>query len=189
MRALLGWVVLLAAVAVTVACGGQCRVFLSSGLVVGCGDEPPGPGDPNFGDAAEILVTDCNSGQLLWVGINTPPTPTPVPGGGGEPAVNTFDELEALRCSGRLNWIGGTVDVATDEPNGFFFDPNDIVVFENAPAEMQTTIAQISTDPEFYTPMGAGGQAQWVVPAAVLDIETSSTLACGLAPACPTPSG
>jgi hypothetical protein len=172
------------AAALWVNCGGSCRVLLSGGKVVDCGNEPPGPGDPAFGDAAEVLITDCTTGQLLWVGIAAPPTPTPPPGRGAAQGVDVFDELEALRCSGRLNWIGGTVQVADDHPNGFYFDPAAILVFESAPTSIQTTIAAIAQDPLFFAPEGRGGEDQWVVPAAVFAIETSETLQCPVGPPC-----
>lgn len=169
-------------------CGGECRVLLSSGLVVDCGNEPPGPGDPAFGTAAEILVTSCQSGELLWVGVDAPPTPTPTPGGNSNIAAqgeeDVFAALEILRCAGQLNWIGGTVVVANDHPNGFFFDPADILALEEAPPSMRTTIPAIASDPVFFAPDGGGGQLQWVVPAEILDIETSQPPLCPLAPAC-----
>jgi len=166
------------------ACGGECRVILSSGLVVGCGDVPPGPGDPSFGSAAEVLLTDCSTNQLVWVGINAQPTPTPPPGGGSaQQDDDVFEEFDTLRCAGNLNWIGGTVLVANDVPGGFYFNPAAILVLESAPLEMQTTIAAISGDPQFYANGGDSG-VQWVVPAEILDIETSETLMCPLAPAC-----
>jgi hypothetical protein len=179
------------AAASLVGCGGDCRVLLTGGLVVGCGDEPPGPGDPAFGTAAEVLLKDCDSNRLLWVGIDAPPTPTPTPGGSGGSAAqeeDVFAEFEALRCAGQLNWIGGTVVVANDHPNGFFFDPAEIIVFAEAPPQSQTTIAAIAEDPVFFAPDGGGGRLQWVVPAAVLDIETSEPIVCPVAPVCTSSS-
>lgn len=163
-------------------CGGDCRVVLSGGLVLGCGDEPPGPGDPAYGTAAEILVKDCEGGDLLWIGIDLVPPPTPGPGGGTAPDV--FAEFEELLCAGELGWIGGTVEVATDHPNGFFFNPAEIVVLSSAPVELQTTIGEIAGDPDFYAPGGAGGRDVWVVPATLLAVETSETLDCDVTPAC-----
>src|SRR5262249_25636325 len=154
--------------------------------VLGCGDEPPGPGDPSYGTAAEVLVTQCDGGELLWVGINAPPTPTPPPPGRGGAAQEgpVFDEFEALRCAGDLNWIGGTVVVAAVLPNGFSLDPSHILVPDRARAEIQTTISSIASDPRFFPEGGAGGEQHWVVPASVLAIETSVPLLCPIAPAC-----
>lgn len=181
-RALRLVVLSLAAAAVLLAgCGGECRVLLSGGLVVGCGDEPPGPGDPDYGAAAQVLVKDCEGGAILWIGIAAP-TPTPAPGNGGE---DPFAQLESLRCEGELEWIGGTVRVADDRPNGFIFDPEEIVVLPaSAPENLRTTIAAIAADPDFYAPTGAGGEEVWVVPATLLAIETTEPLACPLVPAC-----
>src|SRR5262245_47214227 len=99
MRRALYRAALLVCLAATAGCRGECRVFLTDGMVLGCGDEPPGPGDPSYGTAAEVLVTQCDGGQLLWVGINAPPTPTPTPPGRGGAAQEgpVFDEFEALR--------------------------------------------------------------------------------------------
>jgi len=186
MRKLLGagaLALLVAAAALAGGCGGDCRVLLSGGLVLGCGDEPPGPGDPAYGTAAEILLEDCGSGALLWVGIDFAPTPTPGPGGGGTPP-NVFDEFEELLCAGELEWIGGTVVVANDHPQGFFFAPSDIVVLSSAPEELRTTISAIARDPGFFAPGGEGGRERWVVPATLLAVETSEPLACAVTPAC-----
>ena len=183
MRALIaGLVVAVGLIALWAGCGGECRVLLSGGLVVGCGDEPPGPGDPAYGTAAEVLLKDCAGGQLLWLGIAFDPTPTPGPGTG--PSPNAFDDFEQLRCAGELNWIGGQVEVADDHPNGFFFDPMEIVVLADAPLAIRTTIAAIADNPRFFAPGGSGGQLVWVVPAQILAIETSLTLECPLAPGC-----
>lgn len=187
MARVLAWILLAAAGgALWLSCGGDCRILLSGGVTVGCGDEPPGPGDPDFGDAAEVLVEDCADGNLLWVGIAAPITPTPGPPENPTPTpdAGVFGEFETLRCDGELNWIGGTVRPAEDLPNGFFFDPGAILVLETADVAVQTTIAAIASDPDFFAPGGDGGQAQWVVPADVLAIETLLPLMCAVAPVC-----
>jgi hypothetical protein len=177
-------VALVSACLLLAGCGGDCRVVLSSGLIVGCGDEPPGPGDPDFGGAAQVLLTDCEDGRLLWVGIASA-TPTPgVPGNGNGDGGDEFDAMEELRCAGELGWVGGTVRVANDEPNGFFFDPEGIVSLSSAPASVRTTIAAISTDPQFHAPGGSGGEDVWVVPATLLAIETDREISCPVTAPC-----
>ena len=144
-------------------CGGDCRVLLSGGLVVGCGDVPPGPSDPAFGSQAEVLVQDTPAKKRLWVGIEDP---------------GVFSTFQTLCAQGQLEWIGGRVVVATDHSLGFFFDPTDVVVATSAPASIQTTLDQIHADPDFFAPTGAGGTAEWVVPAAVLDVESPGGTQC-----------
>jgi hypothetical protein len=141
-------------------CGGDCRVFLSEGLIVGCDEVPPGPDDLAFGTAAQVLVEDATTGARIWIGID-----------GDQDGGERYCEFVELREEGRLEWIGGTVVVSTDRPLGFFFDPSDIIAAEVTVSEIQVTLAQISLDPDFYAPDGLGAFEQWVVPAAVLAVE------------------
>jgi len=151
-------------------CGGNCRVFLSGGLAIDCGDVPPGPSDPAFGTEAEVLVEDTPVSKRLWIGVND---------------ATVFSTFQTLCAQGRLEWIGGRVVVATDHPLDFFFDPDEIIVATSAPAAIQTTLDQIRTDPEFFTPTGEGGTPEWVVPATVLDVESPDSMQCR--PATPSP--
>ncbi len=157
---------------VVLGCGGNCRVLLSDGQVIGCAEVPPGPDDLAFGSAAEVLVEDASTGQRLWIGIS------------GADGGTTFCAFQALRDSGRLSWIGGKVVVATDRSPPFFFDPQTILAAEITAEALQTTIAQIAQDPEFFTPEGAGGLDHWVVPAQVIAVEMPSSEPLQ----CPTPA-
>lgn len=156
--------ILLGCVAVLAAgCGGRCDVLLSSGLIVTCGDVPPGPADPAFGEAAQILVEDEHTGDRLWIGIEDP---------------SVFGEFQRMCASGQLSWIGGAIVIATDHSLGFFIDPDTVLVAEITAEAMQTSLAAIQANPAHFTPAGDGGLPQWVVPAVVLDVESPAGVQC-----------
>jgi hypothetical protein len=51
-------------------------------------------------------------------------------------------------------WIGGKVIPDGDYPWDFYFNPNTIVIAEMTAEGMQTTIRQITQDPEYYANNG-----------------------------------
>ncbi len=132
-------------------CGGDCRVLLSGGLSVTCAEQPPGPGDPAFGQFGEIFV-EGGGGLRVWVGIGD---------------ASAAEDFRAL-CSGPdFFWIVGIVLVATDRRDGFFFDPETVRAISSVGEDMQTEIDRIAADP----PSFAGSGRVWAVPARIAAAE------------------
>jgi len=80
--------------------------------------------------------------------------------------------METLTKTESQRWIGGKVVPDQEMPHGFYFDPNTIVIAEFTVEGMQTTIAQIADDPQYFAEHGwSNGLAEpaWYVLGLFLD--------------------
>ena len=87
----------------------------------------------------EFLVRVMNYSRTMWIGTNT-------------------DSIGVMMesCTGSQDeyWIGGGVVPDDSYPHGFYFDPNTVLVSEVTVEGMQTTIQQITEDPEYFAENG-----------------------------------
>lgn len=80
-----------------------------------------------------------NYNHIMWVGTNSDSLAH---------IIKTLTDTESQR------WIGGKVVPDPEMPHGFYFDPNTIVIAEFTVEGMQTTIAQIADDPQYFADHG-----------------------------------
>jgi len=98
-----------------------------------------------------------NYTHTMWIGTNS----------------DTLAQImENLVGTDYKRWIGGKVVPDQEMPHGFYFDPNTIVIAEFTVEGMQTTIAQIADDPQYFADHGwSNGLAEhaWYVLGLFLD--------------------
>ena len=147
-RALPALLLLTSLLALVAACG-------SSGSG-GASPTPPAPlpGDPAFGAAGQALVS--NLGRTMWIGYDDPEVATLV---------------EQNLAEGNIWWLGGEVVPDATRATGFYFRPATVFTGEISAEAFQTTIDQISADPPFFAPGGAGNLDTWLILATLLATE------------------
>jgi hypothetical protein len=149
-RILMG-VVMLVCCTGSLGCGGDKGDDDAVAVAAFCRETAPMAGDPRYGTVALILMGDggaaSRNGRLdcLWVGLNDAAILTDIQNRGND-----------------LGAIFGSVIPDPAVMNGFYFDPA-TTYFKNGimSPESQTSIDLIKVDPDYYTPTGAGGRADW----------------------------
>jgi hypothetical protein len=87
----------------------------------------------------EYHVKIRNYEHFIWVGTNTD---------------STAQLMQSLVNQNATQWIGGRVVPDNGVPHGFYFDPSTIVIAEITVEGMQTTVSQITADPEYFSENG-----------------------------------
>jgi|GEM_PF-5784679 hypothetical protein len=85
------------------------------------------------------LVWIRNYGESMWIGTDS------------DSIAAIMREL--VQVKGHA-WIGGKVVPDASLPHGFYFDPATVLIAEFTAEGMQTTIAQIAADPQYYATHG-----------------------------------
>ncbi len=129
-------------------------------LLVGCAGEEsldsPLPGDPRFGTAGNVLISDRSRSNdpvidRIWIGFHSQ---------------QAFQEFLGLnqKFPGGGFWIGGKVVAQPSLPLGFYFDPDTTEAAEVTIEAIQTTLDQMKANPNEFAKNVPG---RWVVPASV----------------------
>jgi hypothetical protein len=141
-----------------------------------------------------VIVTLCGAGLLISSAFAGKPSPPPPPPCIGSPIevvdqdpcgksltiqVNDSAAVCNILCIWErpskpkdrwlcpvdpLSWIGGIVVADSTAENGFYFDPNTVIVAEITAEGMQTSVCMISANPELYD------GSLWYVPAHIIDV-------------------
>ena len=118
-------------------------VILLGGLTEG--KKPGGEPQPCDGSPIEVLVNDL-CGMSKWIAVTDSTTVCqilcPYLAGGGPGKNNPCEMIPG--------WIGGTVIADPSAPDGYYFDPGTVRVYETTLEGYQTTLCFIRDRPGFF---------------------------------------